>query len=205
MIKRLFEIRDNAEEQKVNRHLFKNCLIEKDKTIMDNYFGKYPISFFYLRPNLVIRSFDDAFSLIRTAVENAYDEHEYLALSNKLEASEKEMFDEWYHQNPVKFQGNVIVALQNLAKYLKKHWKKEVTVLVDEFDGICSSSFLFVKDVPQLTAGRRHCNATDEIEAIIDLFEAIVSSLLKDNANIGRGITLLTIYKSFFEAPQSQL
>ncbi len=102
MIKRLFEIRDNAEEQKENRQLFKNCLIEKDKTIMDNYFGKYPISFLYLRPNLVIRSFDDAFSLIRTAVENAYNEHGYLALSDKLEASEKEMFDEWYHQNPAK-------------------------------------------------------------------------------------------------------
>ncbi len=59
---------------------------------------------------------------------------------------------------------------------------------MDEFDGICSSSFIFVKDVPQLTTGTRHSNATDEIEEIIDLFEATISSLLKDNANVDRGI-----------------
>jgi len=28
-------------------------------------------------------------------------------------------------------------ALENLAKYLTKHWKKEVIVLSDEYDLIC--------------------------------------------------------------------
>ncbi len=79
-------------------------------------------------------------------------------------------------------------ALKNLAYFLKKHWKNKVTVLVDEFDGMCSSIFLQVEDIPQLTEGRRHRKATKEIEAIINLSEATVSSLLKDNADVGRGI-----------------
>ncbi len=193
MIRRFFEICDNAEDQKENRRLFENLLIEKEKIIMNDYFGKFPVIFLNLRAIENIRCFDEAFSVICRAVKRAYDEHRYLALSDKLWAHEKEDLNKWFtldlNENPVKRQkGSIINALQNLSYYLKQHWQKEVTVLVDEFDGICSSSFLYVKDIQQLTAGRCHYNATDEIEEIIDLSEATVSSLLKTNDNVDRGV-----------------
>ncbi len=89
MIKRFFEICDNAEVQKENRRLFENLLIGKEKIIMDDYFGKFPVIFLYLRPDGGTESFGEALSTICTAVGMAYKEHGYLAVSDKLTASEK--------------------------------------------------------------------------------------------------------------------
>ncbi len=188
MIKRFFEICENTEDQKENRRLFENLLIAKEKIIMDDHFGKFPVIFLYLRPKTgSTKSFGEALSAICTAVRGAYEEHRYLAKSDKLTASEKKRFHEEYDLN-LEGKEDIADALTKLAYCLKKHWKNKVTVLVDEYDAICSNSFLQVEDIPQLTKGRLHRKATKEIEEIIHLSQAVVSCLLKGNADVGRGI-----------------
>ncbi len=49
MLIRFFEILPNETEQQVNRKLFQNLAIEKEKDIMDEHFGKHPIIYLHYK------------------------------------------------------------------------------------------------------------------------------------------------------------
>ncbi len=182
MLKRFFEILDDEGEQRANRVLFGGLLIEKEQNIMDNHCGKYPVIFLDFESSYTIWSLSRARALICSAVGEAYQQHKYLASSDKLEDYEKEKFEKWrnldFMKNPVEEDQHIYDALENLAEYLKKHWKKNVMVLVDEYDYICRQSIISII----------HYDAETEINRIIALFEGTLSCLLKDNKNVGRSI-----------------
>ncbi len=200
MLRRFFEILDNEEEQRMNRESFKGLLIEKEKNIMNNYFGKYPVIFLNFLSGTPISSIQAAVEKICVAVQRAYKEHAYLSTSDKLEDYEKEECAEWrrmnFRKNPVKMYEHINTALTNLAEYLKKHWQKSVLVLIDEYDSICSSSIIYTKDIPQLDGVRKYCVATDEIQEVIAVTEGTIEALLKISKDVERafvtGISYLT-------------
>ncbi len=191
MLKYFFEILENEEELQRNRALFNNLLIGKEKYIMDKYFGKHLVLFLSLDPKQCGSSYKGIFDFICLVTRRAYREHAYLSKSDKLEDYEKEECAKWcridFWTNPVETEQFIYEALRTLVKYLKKHWKRNVIVLIDQYDAICSGSILYIEDMPQRKIGRRHCKATKEIEDIIALSEGTISALLKSNDDVERG------------------
>ncbi len=60
LLKRFFEILPNETEQQVNRKLFQNLTIEKEKGIMDEHFGKHPIIYLNYKPKSRVYSLENA-------------------------------------------------------------------------------------------------------------------------------------------------
>ncbi len=106
---------------------------EKEKNIMNNYCGKYPVLFLDFLTCGPILSVCSAVALICGAVQRAYDEHAYLSTSNKLEDSEREECAKWrfrnFSENPVKTYKDIYAELRNLAKYLYTTARRRKTSL----------------------------------------------------------------------------
>lgn len=106
----------------------------------------------------------------------------YLLSSDKLEDYENEEVKTWcrlnFRENPVNENEDIYSALENLAKYLFKHWEKEIFVLTDEYDSICSDAIIKIKD-------------EEEIKSIIALCSGTLSFLLRstdENIKVAQGI-----------------
>ncbi len=151
MLKYFFEILENEEELRMNRALFNNLLIGKKRYIMDKYFGKHPILFLSLDPKQAVLSYKVAFNFICHVTRRAYHEHAYLSKSDKLEDYQREQCKKWSHmeflKNVEKTESFINDALRTLIECLKKHWKRNVVVLIDEYDAICTNAIIRIKDI----------------------------------------------------------
>ena len=179
MMKRFFELSPDSEEMEKNRKLFAGTLIAEHEDIMEHHQGKYPVLFLDFKSNSTISSLQSACTLLASVVQNAYEEHKYLA-SSDLEAREKEKFKSWcdrdFESNPVKEDQIIFTALENLVKYMTRYWKKEVIVLTDEYDSICCDAVIEMDD-------------EKELQRVIALCSGTLSCILKNpDIKIFRGI-----------------
>jgi hypothetical protein len=136
MLKYFFDI--NIKEKKnilngeleYSRNLFEGLKIERETEFMKLQ-GEFPvinISFNSAKFN----NFDDTMSRIKSLMSDIYLEHKYLLESSALEEIEKEEFKKVINKKAD--SELVATALGNLAKYLYKHFNKEVMVFIDEYD-----------------------------------------------------------------------
>lgn len=181
MMKRFFELSPNSEEMEENRKLFAGTRIAEDENIMERHQGKYPVLLLDFKSESTISSLESARDVLAFVVQGAYQAHEYLA-SSDLKDREKEEVKSWcdrnFESNPVKKDQIIFNALKNLAKYLARHWKKEIIVLVDEYDSICCDAVVEMDD-------------EKELQRVIALCSGALSCILKSidkDIKIARGI-----------------
>ena len=121
-LKYFFDI-ENKEE---NRKLFKNLYIEKSEYFKEQ--GQYPVIFISLK-GLKEKTWENCFNEIKALISKLYNEFEFI--KKVLNESELNIFDKiWLKKN----DGEYTNALKNLTSFLYKYYKKEVILLIDEYD-----------------------------------------------------------------------
>ena len=122
MLKYFFDIRE-AEE---NRKLFKNLYIERIENFKEQ--GQYPVIFISLK-GLKEKTWENCFNEIKVLLRGLYENFTFIR--DALSSSEQLEFDKiWLKKD----DGEYTNALKNLTSFLYKYYKKEVILLIDEYD-----------------------------------------------------------------------
>ena len=122
MLKYFFDIRNNEE----NRKLFNDLDIEKSKYIDEQ--GKYPTILISLK-SIKGNTWNDSLEQLKILIRELYEEFNYIR--DSLSKSEVRIFDDiWFKKE----NGEYTNALKNLTTFLYKYYKKEVVLLIDEYD-----------------------------------------------------------------------
>ena len=128
-LKYFFDI-ENAEE---NRKLFNNLYIEKSKYIDEQ--GKYPVIFLSFK-EIKGKTSDEMLEQMKNYIANLYNSFEYIR--EVLNPKELKSFDKiWLEED-----GNYETAIKDLTYYLYKYYKKEVILLIDEYDSPLVEAYL---------------------------------------------------------------
>ena len=121
-LKYFFDI-ENKEE---NRKLFKNLYIEKSEYFKEQ--GQYPVIFISLK-GLKEKTWENCFNEIKVLLRGLYENFTFIR--DALSSSEQLEFDKiWLKKD----DGEYTNALKNLTSFLYKYCKKEVILLIDEYD-----------------------------------------------------------------------
>ena len=121
-LKYFFDVK-NAEE---NRKLFKDLYIEKSEYFKEQ--GQYPVIFISLT-DLKKNTWEECFLEIKELLRNLYND--FYHIRESLNESDLREFDKiWLKEK----EANYDSSLLNLTKYLYNYYKKEVILLIDEYD-----------------------------------------------------------------------
>ena len=122
MIKSFFDIKNKEE----NKKLFQNLYIEKSDFFEEQ--GAYPVVYISLK-GIKADTWESSFFLIKSLISSIYNEFEYIR--EKLNESQLESFNKiWLKKDDGEYRN----ALKNLTSFLHEYYKKEVILLIDEYD-----------------------------------------------------------------------
>ena len=122
MLKYFFDIKNKEE----NKKLFQNLYIEKSDFFEEQ--GAYPVVYISLK-GIKADTWESSFFLIKSLISNIYNEFEYIR--EKLNESQLESFNKiWLKKDDGEYRN----ALKNLTSFLYEYYKKEVILLIDEYD-----------------------------------------------------------------------
>ena len=159
MLKYFFDVRDNEE----NRKLFNGLDIEKSKYINEQ--GKYPTILISLK-SIKYETWEESLEQLKSLVSNLYNEFEYIR--ECLNESEIELFNDiWFKKE----NGEYANSLKNLTSFLYKYYKKEVILLIDEYD------------IPLITAHKY-----GYYNEIINFYKVFLGEALKTNQYLKMGV-----------------
>ena len=122
MLKYFFDIKNKEE----NKKLFQNLCIEKSDFFEEQ--GAYPVVYISLK-GIKADTWESSFFLIKSLISSIYNEFEYIR--EKLNESQLESFNKiWLKKDDGEYRN----ALKNLTSFLHEYYKKEVILLIDEYD-----------------------------------------------------------------------
>ena len=158
-LKYFFDVK-NAEE---NRKLFKDLYIEKSEYFKEQ--GQYPIIFITLK-DLKKNTWKEMNFEIKELLRNLYDEFNFIR--DTLSISDLREFDKiWLKEEDANYDSSLL----NLTKYLYNYYKKEVVLLIDEYDS------------PLIMANQR-----GYYKDSINFFRNFLSLALKTNSYLKMGV-----------------
>ena len=159
MLKYFFDIRNNEE----NRKLFNGLDIEKSKYIDEQ--GKYPTILISLK-SIKGNTWNDSLEQLKILIRELYEEFNYIR--DSLSESEVRIFDDiWFKKE----NGEYTNSLKNLTTFLYKYYKKEVILLIDEYD------------IPLITAYKY-----GYYDEAINFYKIFLGEALKTNQYLKMGI-----------------
>ena len=159
MLKYFFDVRESEE----NRKLFNGLDIEKSKYIDEQ--GKYPTILISLK-SIKYETWEESLEQLKSLVSNLYNEFEYIR--ECLNESEIELFNDiWFKKE----NGEYANSLKNLTSFLYKYYKKEVILLIDEYD------------IPLITAHKY-----GYYDEIINFYKVFLGEALKTNQYLKMGV-----------------
>ena len=130
-LKYFFDIHNKDE----NRKLFSGLDIEKSPYFSEQ--GQYHVVFISLK-GIKNNSWKDALFNIKSLLRELYEEFSFI--KNSLSSSEQDEFDKiWFKKDDGEYEN----ALKNLTTYLYKYYKKEVILLIDEYDSPLISAYKY--------------------------------------------------------------
>ena len=153
----------------LQQKLFKDTKILEDREFCAKYMGQHPVISLTLKGVQGV-DFEDAYYKLAEVVSAKANEYRFLKDSPSLDEKEKAKFEKLCDEDYLKSfdkraQSYVTSAIISLARMLYKHFKKQVYVLVDEYDvplakaqekdyhdemvTLISSLFDFFKTIPQ--------------------------------------------------------
>ena len=122
MLKYFFDIKNKEE----NKKLFQNLYIEKSDFFKEQ--GAYPVVYISLK-GIKVDTWESSFFLIKSLISSIYNEFEYIR--EKLNESQLDSFNKiWLKKDDGEYRN----ALKNLTSFLYEYYKKEVILLIDEYD-----------------------------------------------------------------------
>ena len=122
MLKYFFDIKNKEE----NKKLFQNLYIENSDFFEEQ--GAYPVVYISLK-GIKADTWESSFFLIKSLISSIYNEFEYIR--EKLNESQLESFNKiWLKKDDGEYRN----ALKNLTSFLYEYYKKEVILLIDEYD-----------------------------------------------------------------------
>ena len=122
MLKYFFDIKNKEE----NKKLFQNLYIEKSDFFDEQ--GAYPVVYISLK-GIKADTWESSFFLIKSLISSIYNEFEYIR--EKLNESQLDSFNKvWLKKDDGEYRN----ALKNLTSFLYEYYKKEVILLIDEYD-----------------------------------------------------------------------
>ena len=158
-LKYFFDIQ-NADE---NRKLFNGLDIEKSEYFSEQ--GKHPVIFISMKGIKAITWKDYLYDL-KILIGDLYNEFEFIR--DVLNESELNSFNKiWLKEDVAEYKN----ALKNLTAFLYKYYKKEVILLIDEYDN------------PLITAHRY-----DFYDEALSFFKVFYGEALKTNPYLKMGI-----------------
>ncbi len=163
MLKYFFDI--NHPE---NGTLFENLKITKNKNIMGDWQGKYPVVFIGFKA-IKCDSFDTFIIAFKHCIFNCYKEFEYLRTSSKLTDIDKIQIEPYFSPN---FETTLFEnSLKYLTEMLAKHHSQKVILLIDEYDTPLQTAYLkgFYKEA-------------------LTPFKTMLGEVLKSNVHLYKGI-----------------
>ena len=159
MLKYFFDVRESEE----NRELFNGLDIEKSKYIDEQ--GKYPTILISLK-SIKYETWEESLEQLKSLISNLYNEFEYIR--ECLNESEIELFNDiWFKKE----NGEYANSLKNLTSFLYKYYKKEVILLIDEYD------------IPLITAHKY-----GYYNEIINFYKIFLGEALKTNQYLKMGV-----------------
>ena len=159
MLKYFFDVRESEE----NRKLFNGLDIEKSKYIDEQ--GKYPTILISLK-SIKYETWEESLEQLKSLLSNLYNEFEYIR--ECLNESEIELFNDiWFKKE----NGEYANSLKNLTSFLYKYYKKEVILLIDEYD------------IPLITAHKY-----GYYDEIINFYKIFLGEALKTNQYLKMGV-----------------
>ena len=159
MLKYFFDVRESEE----NRKLFNGLDIEKSKYIDEQ--GKYPTILISLK-SIKYETWEESLEQLKSLISNLYNEFEYIRES--LNESEIELFNDiWFKKE----NGEYANSLKNLTSFLYKYYKKEVILLIDEYN------------IPLITAHKY-----GYYNEIINFYKIFLGEALKTNQYLKMGV-----------------
>ncbi len=153
----------------LQQKLFKDTKILDDQEFCAKYMGQHPVICLTLKGVQGV-DFEDAYYKLAEVVSAKANEYSFLKDSPSLDEKEKAKFEKLCDEDYLKSfdkrtQSYVTSAIISLARMLYKHFKKQVYVLIDEYDvplakaqekgyhdemvTLISSLFDFFKTIPQ--------------------------------------------------------
>ena len=158
-LKYFFDIQNKDE----NRKLFNGLDIEKSQYLSEQ--GKYPVIFISMK-GIKAPNWEDYLFQIKTLIKELYNEFSFIR--EILNKSELDSFDKiWLKKD----DGEYSNALKNLTAYLYKYYKKEVILLIDEYDN------------PLITAYEYHY-----YDDALPFFKVFYGEALKTNPYLKMGV-----------------
>ncbi len=124
ILKYYFDISEDS------RNLFKGLKIEKSK-IFKQYLNRYPIIFLTLK-EIEGHSWEEIYGLVKLAISNLYKAQKYLLESDKLDNYDKDIINKIIKGTAESQYYKT--SLKMLSEYLYMHYKKEVVILLGEYD-----------------------------------------------------------------------
>ena len=125
MLQRFFEA-----TEKSNAYLFGDLKIAAYPEYMA-YQGQYPVISISLK-SMKQASYTDAFYMYKNLIAKEYEKHKIILESNQILESEKEIFRNIMEQRAD--QNVYLNSIRTLSDILAKYYKKNVIILIDEYD-----------------------------------------------------------------------
>lgn len=163
--------------EETNAHLFSQLAIREIPHLWEMQ-GQFPVIFISFK-SIKESSWAVTYEKFTYVIYEEYDRHKYLLTDDSLESYEKELFNKILERKASRAE--IDSSLLFLAKLLQKKYKKNVIVLIDEYDVPVQAAFVH-----------------GYYDQAIELLRALLVAVLKDTSILEKGVLTgnLTLAKS---------
>ncbi len=151
-------------EMDCDKSLFDGLNIKENKTLCEKYMGKYPVISISLK-SVEARNFEEAKALLVKIINEEARRFQFLFQSERLTDIDKKVFKGLLE--PGMEEAVLVYSIRELTELLRKHYGREVIVLIDEYD------------VPLAKANER-----GYYDEMTDLIRNFFGNALKTNDNL---------------------
>jgi hypothetical protein len=149
-------------------NIFENSLIAQDVDFCAKHQNKYPVIALSFK-DIKAASFAEAYADIEYLLSSLYSDHRYLLGGNILSEDEKNTYKAILNKKPS--LPEIKNSLKELAKYLHKHFKQKVVLLLDEYDTPIQEGYL-----------------RTYYTEMIDLLRHMLGGVLKDDKHLQKSV-----------------
>lgn len=147
-----------------SRGLFEGLRISENRELCEKWMNQYPVIFVSFK-DIDGLNFSVAYQRLRGQIADLFKEYEYLSGSSAVNKDDKELFS--LIKSEKADEGQISRSLSILMRMLKDYYKKQVILLLDEYD------------VPVAKA-----NTNGYYNEMLDMIRGILSTALKDNTSL---------------------
>ncbi len=163
------ECRKLENQDKSYKYLFKGLDIYKEKKLVEDHLGKYPVINFSFK-KIKANNWEDANYLFKEEISREYNRHSYLLDENIVTpVGSKRKFE-----RILNMEGRIIEytsAIADLSRFLKDYYQKEVIVLIDEYD-----------------TPLHYAKLNNYYDEMLNIMRALMVDGMKGNKNLEKGI-----------------